>query len=267
MAIITIAREYGCEGRKIGRSLAECLGYSYVDKQVILNESQKHGSVWAKWEAEMGESAPTLWERFDRSFIGLVALEEKAVLDAAITEKTVIVGRGGNWLLKDVPFALHVRLVAPIQVRVANIVKRDDISYDQALHFIKRADLDRSRYIRTVYGQDWSDPLAYDVVFDNGRLSGEELVKLICDLVPDKDRLITDEERIKLRRRSITANVRAAVLTAPDVFIPTLEVFHDGKSLIMTGIVRNAAERKRAEDIARANAGDEPFISKLSYRF
>jgi len=267
MAIITISREYGCEGRVIGRTLAEKLGYSYIDKQAILKETRKSGQSWARWEEEMGESSPSLWERFDRSFIGMVALEEKAVMEAAVTEKAVIVGRGGNYLLKGIPFALHVRLVAPLETRVANIARRDDISHDQALLFVKRADLDRSRYIRTTFGQDWSDPLAYDVVFDNSKLSGEEIVKLICDMVPDRVARISEDGRNELRLRTAVARVKAAVLTSPDVFIPTLEVKHNNNAIIVTGIVSSARERQQTEELAKAAAGSEQVEFKLHYRF
>jgi len=266
MAIVTISREYGSGGSFIAKAVAEAMQYTFVDKKSIAKEIKKLGPVWAKWEEEVDESGPSLWERFDRSFIGIVALEEKALLEAALKDNCVIVGRGGHFLLRDIPNALHIRLVGTIEDRVARIAQINDVSSDQALHFIKRADLDRSRYLRMTYNIDWADPLQFDAVLDTSRLSYDEVIQFIIKLIPGKDCHATNESKLKLRQRTIAARVRAAVLKTPEIFIPTIEVIHDGTSVVMNGIVKHAAERKLAEDVARAAAGDEPFVSKLHYR-
>ena len=266
MAIITISREYGSGGHLIAASVADIMKYSYIDKKAIAKEIKKLGPVWAKWEDEIDESGPSIWERFDRSFIGIVALEEKALLEAALQDNCVILGRGGYSLLRDIPNALHIRLVGVLEDRVARISKVNDVSHEQALHFIKRADLDRSRYLRMTYNIDWADPLQFDAVLDTSRLSYDEVINFIVKLIPEKDKHVTEESRLKLRQRTIAARVRAAVLKNPEIFIPTIEVTHDGTAVIMNGIVKHAAERKLAEDVAREAAGDEPFVSKLHYR-
>ncbi len=66
----------------------------------------------------MDEVCPSLWERFDRSFAGLVALVEKAILEAALDNNVVIVGRGANFILRGVPHAFHMRVVGPLEVRL-----------------------------------------------------------------------------------------------------------------------------------------------------
>jgi cytidylate kinase len=266
MAIVTISREYGSGGSFIAKAVADAMNYAFIDKKTIAKEIKKLGPVWAKWEDEIDESGPSIWERFDRSFIGIVALEEKALLEAALQDNCVIVGRGGHWLLRDIPNALHIRLVGALEDRVARIAEVNDVSHDQALHFIKRADLDRSRYLRMTYNVDWADPLQFDAVLDTSRLSYEEVTQFIIKLIPEKDKHVTEESKLKLKQRTIAARVRAAVLKSPDIFIPTIEVIHDGTAVIMNGIVKHAAERKLAEDVAREAAGDEPFISKLHYR-
>ena len=39
MGIITVSREYGSDGRTVGLKVAECLGYHYVDKELIVRVS------------------------------------------------------------------------------------------------------------------------------------------------------------------------------------------------------------------------------------
>ncbi|HEX2694643.1 MAG TPA: cytidylate kinase family protein, partial [Acidobacteriota bacterium] len=100
MAIVTISRESGTDGEAIGRAVAGKLGYAYFDKKAIFRDLEEHGKQWARWGKEMDEHCPTVWERFDRSFAGVVALVEDHILQHALKDNVVILGRGGNWLLK-----------------------------------------------------------------------------------------------------------------------------------------------------------------------
>ena len=70
------SRESGTGGETIGRAVAGKLGYEYFDKKKIFGDLEEHGKQWARWGKEMDDHCPTVWERFDRSFAGVVALVE-----------------------------------------------------------------------------------------------------------------------------------------------------------------------------------------------
>ncbi len=106
----------GTGGKSLGQKISQALNYAYFDKEKIIADIQKAGGPWASWEREM-EACPTLWERFDRSFLRSRALVEKSVLEAAVQNNVVIVGRGANFILRGVSHAFHMRVVGPIDVR------------------------------------------------------------------------------------------------------------------------------------------------------
>jgi hypothetical protein len=70
------------------------------------------GQEWEKWGKDLDEHCPTLWEKHDWSFRGFSALVQSSILGHALKGRVVIMGRGGNFLLKDVPYALRIRVVA-----------------------------------------------------------------------------------------------------------------------------------------------------------
>ena len=83
----------------------------------------------------------------------------------------IIVGRGGQIILRDYTRVLHVRVQAPLEVRVRNIIKRQKISYDVASELVRESDRMRARYIKRYYYEDWSNPYLYDMVVNTNRMS------------------------------------------------------------------------------------------------
>lgn len=266
MAIITVSRQMGSGGRKIGQIIAERAKLAYFDKEKIIADIQKVGGPWAAWEKDMDEVCPSLWERFDRSFAGLVALVEKSILEAALENNVVIVGRGANLILRGVPHAFHMRVVGPFDMRTEWVIKNFDIPRDAAMKFLKKIDHDRTSYIRTVYHSDWNDPREYDAVFDIGIQSESEIVELVIGMLPGRDQMYSAEAQAKLRQRMLAAQLKAAILIDPELFIPALDVMHTGTVLVVKGVIRNPKQHKRIQEIAHQVANGEPFdLSQLHF--
>lgn len=114
-AVLTISREFGSGGREIGRAVAGTLGYRYVDRDLILAEIGKDGPKWKQWARDLDEHYPTVWENYDWSYRGFAALMQLHILEQAERGGVVIMGRGGNFALKDVPHAYRIRVTAPLE--------------------------------------------------------------------------------------------------------------------------------------------------------
>jgi cytidylate kinase len=132
MAILTISREFGSGGREIGRTVAQLLNYEYIDKENILADIRAKGKKWEEWGKNLDEHCPTIWEKYDWSFRGFSSVIQRLILDYALRDKVVILGRGGNFVLKGVPFALRIREVAPIARRIERITKRETVDSETA---------------------------------------------------------------------------------------------------------------------------------------
>jgi cytidylate kinase len=74
---------------------------------------------------------------------------------------------------------LHVRLVAPFEVRVARVQADRKLSRQEAEQVVRREDRGRARYWKRYYGADVNDPLLYHLVLNTSRLSCDEAVAVI----------------------------------------------------------------------------------------
>ena len=99
---------------------------------------------------------------------------------AATTGHVVIVGRGGQVLLADKRDVLHVRVVAPLEQRVAYVVRREGLDTEAARRRVQAKDQVRTRYMLTQYRCQHEDPHLYDLVINTAVLSLDSTVDQIC---------------------------------------------------------------------------------------
>jgi cytidylate kinase len=266
MAILTISREFGSGGREIGQAVARELQYEYVDKAKILNDLRAIGKNWEEWGKDLDEHCPTIWEKYDWSFRGFGALIQNAILNYALQDRVVIMGRGANFLLHGIPFAYRIRVVAPLEERIARIIVRESVDRETAQWLVEKTDRDRSSFINALYGKPWDEPKEYDAVFNTAVLTLGEIAALISSALVERDRYRTKDARKTLEMRAAAAHVKAGMMTDPALFVPTLEVFYDGSSIVLRGIIHNPKEHQRIEAIATRLAGDRPVKCDLHYR-
>ena len=266
MSVLTISREYGSGGREIGHAVAERLNYEYVDKEQILLEMRAHGKKWEHWAKGLDEHAPSIWERFDWSFRGFGALLRSIILERALNDNAVIMGRGGNIILREVPYAFRIRVVAPVETRLERIMIRESVDYDTARWLVEKTDKDRRQFFKAMFGTVWNEPSDYDMVFDTGRDSLEKITDSVCDALIERNRKMTPDAQNSLRVRAAAARIEAGLLTYPFLFVNTVEVIVDGEDLVLKGVVRDPKHRKKVESIAKKLAGELPLVNRLSYR-
>jgi cytidylate kinase len=266
MAVLTISRESGSGGREIGRAVAEALGYEYVDKERILGDIRKLGNKWEEWAEGLDEHSPSVWEKYDWSFRAFGALVQSAVLKYAARDKAVIIGRGGNFLLDGIPFSLRIRMVAPIDVRIARLAAKASVDQGRARWLVEKTDRERSGFLHSLYGRRCDDPSAYDFILNTGFMPVEKAVTLIKELLEDRERFGTAEWRKVLEMRALAATIKAAILSDSRYFIPTLDVDYVGENLVLRGVIHNPKEHEGIEKAARALAGDVPLKCELHYR-
>ncbi len=94
MTVITISRQYASGGDEIARQLCDRLGYRFLDKDLMASLGAQAGSV-------------ALVQNFIRATHGQGG--------------AVILGRGGQVALRDMPDVLHVRVVAPLEIRIRRV--------------------------------------------------------------------------------------------------------------------------------------------------
>ena len=265
MAILTISREFRSGGQEVGTAVAERMKYDYVGKERILADLRGQGERWITLLNEVDEDRPTIWDRFDWEYQGLLALMESYIYDRAMDDRVVLVGRGANFLLQGIPHALHVRLTAPLEQRLARVMKKDNVDRKNAMLLIEKMDNDRASFIRSTFHRDWYDLTWYDMVFNTAVQTFEEITEIVCNALEEKTRQLTLEGWELLRGRMLAARIKAHIATNPRIRIPTLKIFFDGRAIRIQGVVRRLGDLRTVGEIVTVSAQGTPVRNELRY--
>jgi cytidylate kinase len=267
MAIVTISRESGSGGEDIAKAVAKKLGYDYVSKESIYKEIEEHGKKWLEWVGDLDEKAPSIWERYDKSWTAYLALVEHCIYKSAAKNNVVILGRGGNWLLKDIPYALRVRIIGAPEDRARKLSERLGLDMETARKKLKFRDHERYIFYQRAYRRDWTNPNDYDITLNTSHMGFDEAVERIVSEIPAKDRLATPENQETLRRLEQASRVKADIITKYPAFLPTLDVVHDGSSIVLRGVALCTPEQlQKLLETAKESAGKTRLRSELSPR-
>jgi cytidylate kinase len=272
MAILTISRRYGSGGRDIGHAVADLLHFEYVDRKRILEDIGKAGQAWGDFAKQYDEKQPSVYERYKWSFRGFVALNQAQILDYALQDNMVIMGRGGNFLLRGIPFAFRVHLKASMDDRIDRLIKREGIDSGNARWLIEKVDKEMAGAVYLIYGSAWDDPKQYDRVFDTSTQNAGEIVTAVKEELLKRTSAGTEKARQVLQLRALAAKVRARIAIEPTFPISALDVRPKEEGLIQYGIiVRGVVYNKSAmgpiQEAAKKICGEVPVEFELQYRW
>lgn len=127
------------------------------------------------------------------SLEGYVRMVGLVIRGLAHEGNVLIVGRGGQVLLKDHAGALHVQTVAPQAYRVQMLMERLSLSKRDAQSRLRTSDRARFDYLRRYHGVDWLDPTLYHLVINAGRLPIAPAVDLIIAATKTVQQSVEDD--------------------------------------------------------------------------
>ena len=182
MAVVTISRQLGSFGEEVAGFVAQELGFTLVNRKLMEALLKEQGLSEAEVD-EVDEETLGLAKESSADRQVYADLIQALLLDLASKEDLVVLGRGGQFIFRGCPGALHVQLIASPSIRVRRIKERLGIDEAEALHLIEESDRGRSAYISSHYGEDWRDPAHYDLVIRTDALSPEEAAALILKAV------------------------------------------------------------------------------------
>ncbi|MGD8625357.1 MAG: cytidylate kinase-like family protein [Anaerolineae bacterium] len=110
---------------------------------------------------------------------GYVRMVGLVIQGLAHEGNVLIVGRGGQVLLKNHPGALHVQIVAATDYRLQVVMERFNLGQRDAQGRIRASDRARFDYVRRYHDAEWLDPTLYDLTINTGRVPAETAIDLI----------------------------------------------------------------------------------------
>lgn len=206
MAVITISRELGSNGDAISDLLCDRLGYCRVDKALLSHIAQEAGiDVEAVLEKEravankprlISDQMTSLYGRRPSAFGESGSIDDQTY--ARVVRETmerfaregnaVIIGRGGQIVLRDWPNALHVHLYAPLPVRIERLMERHQISELEAKRRISGSDERKRWYVRQAHrNANWKDLKHYHLAINTAALAIETAAEVITQAAKGRD--------------------------------------------------------------------------------
>ncbi|MGC8879161.1 MAG: AAA family ATPase [Anaerolineae bacterium] len=178
MSAVTVSRQVSSRGDELAALVAQRLGWRLISRELI-NRAAREAGVPEVALAEMDELGLLNIRPSARGWRAYRMQVERIIHNLADEGNVVIVGRGGQVVLRMRPDVLHVRVVAPLEMRLSWLQQERGLSREAAAAYLETSCRTRARYIRRSYHVDVNDPSLYHLVINTGLLSLEQAANLI----------------------------------------------------------------------------------------
>lgn len=202
LPIITISRQYGSGGHEVGERLAQKLNIPLLDKELIAMAAKKSGlseEVFERADEKAGSSL--LYSMVMGTYnygIPLAGVNEMSINDklfilqsdiiknAAKNGPCVIVGRCGDYILRENKNVFRVFIHADKESRIRRIVGKGLCDEKKAEDFVAKRDKQRANYYNFYSNKRWDDLSNYQLVIDSSAFEIDRIVDLIISAVENR---------------------------------------------------------------------------------
>ena len=191
--------------------LAENLEYACISREILLSASEQFNIPEMRLVRTLHD-APSVFDRFAHGKERYVAYIRAAILKMAQKGNAVYHGLAGHFFLQGIPHALKVRIIADIEDRVKEEMRRMNIPEDDARYTLIKDDDERRRWGLYLYGIDTHDPHLYDLLIHTRNLSVEDAVEIILHAVKQKTFQVTPESQRVLDNLALAAQIEATLI-------------------------------------------------------
>lgn len=213
MSVITISRGCYSRGKEVAERVAQELGYECVSREVLIEASRDFDIPEVKLIRALHD-APSVLDRFTHGKEKYIAYIRAALLEYVRRDNVVYHGLAGHFFLQGIPHVLKVRVIADINDRIEEEMRREGISAEEARRILRKDDHERRKWGLQLYGQDTWDCSLYDLVVHIKTKSVEDVVSLILHAARLPCFQTTPESQEMIDDLALAAEVKAALVDA-----------------------------------------------------
>jgi Cytidylate kinase-like family len=196
---VTVSRETGAGGVAVAELLAEQLNgedekglrvpWTVFDKNLVEVVRREH-DLPERFSKVLDESAFPEYRGIMDDLFGIkpsmstmMRKTAQTILRLAALGNAIFVGRGANVITRGLEGGLHVRLIAPLALRINRIMDRESLERAEAEEFVKKSDEGKRRFMKDHFDRDISDQLLHHVALNTGRVTLPQAVTAIRSLL------------------------------------------------------------------------------------
>lgn len=196
--VIVIGRQYGAGGRRFGKLLAQKLGVSYYDKELLGAAAEQSGfskEIFAKQDEKRPSvlrsmlsfsygSTSGSYNPHTLSGENIYRAQSDIIRNICSRESCVIVGRTADYVMRHHPNLISIFIHAPEQQRIKSIIQRGEASNErETLEIIKKKDRERESYYNYYTGRNWGAASNYDICLDSSKIPMERMADLVVEIL------------------------------------------------------------------------------------
>ncbi len=267
MLIVTISRLVGSYADIISATVARKLGLDLVSREQVHQMAQgcdpEYGRVCSLYEMEHG---PGFFERifFDRP--SYTSLFESITYEKASQGNVIIIGRGAQVILRDIPGVFNCRVVAPFQIRVKRIMERYRFEKKEAEDFISKYDHERENLIRSIFRSDPNQWSLYDLIINTSKYSSGDASDVVIKGIekiqkPENDEALKEKLKNLAIAKRIETNIRRKLSSS---VARNLEIKMETEGTVkISGRISDRRDKETAEKLAAQYPGITKVINEL----
>ena len=192
---LTISRQYGCGGFTLALKIQALLGarggprwvvYSKEIIQQLATEMQSSSEVVQRERRRRSEPIVELFRSLSNvktpSSYEIRHRTAMLIRDLAAKGDTIIVGLGGAAATRKMPNGLAVRLEAPMEWRVGQVVQREGLGEQEARERIAAVEQERE-FLHELYARWFPRKPAFHLTFDASVFALDDIAQLVACLL------------------------------------------------------------------------------------
>lgn len=206
--VITISREVGCSGLKLARILSDRLNtrklssdWKVLSKEIFHESAKELNMEPERVRKIFKQSDKYIFDEIIKAFKyknykserKIVKTVTDVILSFAVDGFSIIVGRAGHIIAKDIQNALHIRLVAPLEYRINSIMENNQLNRNEAIAFIMRVEKERITFRKAINKGDLNDE-PFDIWINRASFSDDEIIDIIENTI-DKKRILENSKK------------------------------------------------------------------------
>ena len=200
---------------RIAGCLSQVGGVRCVTREDLLAAVNSYGGLATRIAAQIVR-ADREYEQFSDLRRPYQIFMRRALLQYARRGRLAYFGYSGHLLLPRIAHFVRVRLIAPMEMRIARTCEVLGQTEAEARDYIRRVDAERAQWARMMYGVDLRDPAEYDLCVNLERWSLPGACELLARTIAQQDFQPTPESVTQMENECLSTEVLAALAANPD---------------------------------------------------
>ena len=242
MTVITISRGSYSRGKEVAEKLADRLGYECISRDILLETSDEFNIPEIQLVRALHDPLSVL-NRFIHGKEKYMSYIFASFLQHICKDNIVYHGLAGHYLLGNIAHVLKVRIIADMQDRVKEEMRRENISEEKALYILQKDDEERRKWSMQMYGTDTWDSRLYDIVIRTGRLTVDDAVDILYDVARKPVYQTTTESKKMVDNLALAAKIKADLIK----IAPGIKVFVDDDKAFINDLDANIYKKEKTK--------------------